>query len=136
MYCQVNIFMTFAKLVESVISNMPVLIVEDNPLIFMMMKATLNSGEIMNVINKKSSDDAIDFVKNNPEIAAYSLDFDLVDGNSLKFAKYLKDIGNDGYNVWIHSGNEDRRHEIQIYLPEAKLAINPEHIPQIINYLR
>lgn len=85
-----------------------------------------------------SVQEAVEFLydqKNYSRIDAFTLDYNLIDENSVPIANLLKrTFGNDGSNVWIHSNDPEGIRELQLILPKARVAQMPNNIPEIADF--
>lgn len=128
-------FFTLHRLIYEDNKNYNVLIVEDTPMIQKVIMAYFRKYNI-DVNQIKILDNATDAIlyigEHYGDITHYSLDFDLAQGEKgEQVAEFLAQQGNDGSNVWVHSGNPDGAAIIKQYLPVAKIAESPKNAVEI-----
>lgn len=123
-------FDKFVTILEDFDDPRFVLFVEDDAgrssLIKAYMKKYNPSDDFTIIPNNK---DAVAFINSNySKIDIYSLDYNLKMETSEPVAVCLREHGNRGDNVYIHSDDVDHRGVLTEILPNAKIAEVPKNI--------
>ena len=134
-------FNNLVKLIKESTQSPYILVVEDNPGLQSLFKKTIpmkaGISQESIIVFDNASESIIYIGENYDRITHYSLDFDLAQGEKgTQVAEFLSQRGNNGDNVWIHSGNTDRREEFLAYLPAAHITPSPANTEAIANNIK